>query len=399
MTTNNDGLLLVYWPKQAIEPDFYEHNFALDFCRDFLGNSLKNKGFSFIWYDYEVGRIGDCLTQPANYVLVIKDPLLLLSTYTLSMMMTLIDKDYDAVGPRFSKSNFKSQLANPLFTVFNSTTFEELSMYYKETNKPVAEDVNELDTACILFSSDYILKTGLSALLKNFSSNSFNSSENNLGVLINSFAFSFENKEGHERFDLAALIPQGVKSLLDIGCSQGGLGRTIRKLRPEIAIEGLEITASLADRASLVYNRIHRSSFEKFSSDKTYNCIICGDVLEHLFDPWKQLERIFSLTSNDGCLIISVPNAGHWTLVSDLLQAKFEYLPWGITCITHLRWFTETAIKQAIENAGFSIVLFNREQVEPSPIGKKFISQMVESGFANEQSLLTNGFVIKALKQ
>ena len=398
MAQNKNVSLLVYWPIQQNDPDYYEYNYALDFCRDFLRNSLKNKGFSFIWCDYEVGRIGDSLMHPAEYILVIKDPLLLLSTYTLSMMMTLIDKDYYAVGPRFSKSNFQSQLANPLFTVFNSTTFEELSKYYNKTNKPVAEDVNELNTACILFSSGYISKAGSSAFFKNVSGNSFKSNGSRLGVLLNSYAYSFENTEGHERLDLAALIPQGVKSLLDIGCSQGGLGRTIRKLRPEIAIEGLEINASLANRAALVYNKIHRSSIEEFSPHKSYDCIICGDVLEHLFDPWKQLDRIFKLTNIGGCLIISVPNAGHWTLVSDLLQAKFEYLPWGITCISHLRWFTETSIRQAIENSGFRIELFNHEQIEPSLVGKRFITQMVGSGFGNEQSLLTNGFIIKAVK-
>ena len=108
---------------------------------------------------------------------------------------------------------------------------------------------------------------------------------------------------------------------------------------------------------------------------------------------------MYNLLNPDGCLIASLPNAGHWSLVYDQLQGKFEYLPWGITCITHVRWFTEPSIRQALEEVGFLIEKFERQQIEPSPKGKDFVIKMVETGIGDKQSMLTNEFTILAIKR
>jgi hypothetical protein len=81
------------------------------------------------------------------------------------------------------------------------------------------------------------------------------------------------------------------------------------------------------------------------------------------------------------------------------MHGKFEYLPWGITCVTHLRWFTESSIRKALEDAGFQIENFERQQIEPTPKGKDFINKMVGLGFGDEQSLLTSEFTIRAIKK
>jgi hypothetical protein len=114
-------------------------------------------------------------------------------------------------------------------------------------------------------------------------------------------------------------------------------------------------------------------------------------------NPWIQMPKMSEMIKPGGCLIASLPHAGHWSLVKDILKSKFEYLPIGITCITHLRWFTEESLKTALQDSGFRIDVFNCEQIEPSPEGKKFIFNMVKMGYGNEQSLLRNEFAIRAV--
>jgi len=218
-------------------------------------------------------------------------------------------------------------------------------------------------------------------------------------VLKNSFVFTFKSAYSSERNDLTELIPSGVKSILDVGCFNGGLGKTLRQLRPETEVDDIELSEYYATQASPHYQKVYNCTLEEFQNEKLYDAVICGDLLEHLYDPWKQLDRIHGFLKTGGYLITSLPNAGHWTLVYDLLHGKFEYLPWGISSITHLRWFTESSIRKALEEAGFQIEIFDRQQIEPSPKGMDFIKKMCELGIGDEQSLLTNEFIIRTIKK
>ena len=39
-----------------------------------------------------------------------------------------------------------------------------------------------------------------------------------------------------------------------------------------------------------------------------------------------------------GVVVLSVPNVGHWSVVADLLAGRWDYLPAGLVCVTHLRF-------------------------------------------------------------
>jgi 2-polyprenyl-3-methyl-5-hydroxy-6-metoxy-1,4-benzoquinol methylase len=195
------------------------------------------------------------------------------------------------------------------------------------------------------------------------------------------------------------LIPDRARNVLEVGTAEGRMGKFIKENKPGLIVDGVEINEFLANQAKPFYHSFYHTSFENFTPETTYDSIICGDVIEHMENPWQQIGRMFQMLNPGGCLIASLPNAGHWTLVKDLLFGKFQYLPVGITCITHLRWFTEETIKTALSEAGFVIELLQRQQQVPSPDGKNFIRKMVETGYGNEQSLLTSEFILKATKQ
>jgi 2-polyprenyl-3-methyl-5-hydroxy-6-metoxy-1,4-benzoquinol methylase len=85
--------------------------------------------------------------------------------------------------------------------------------------------------------------------------------------------------------------------------------------------------------------------------------ILILDVLEHLVDPWTILHRI----QNDylklgGKIIISLPNARHFTYVVPLLvKGELKYQERGILDKTHLRFFTRKSGMRMLKEAGLSI--------------------------------------------
>jgi hypothetical protein len=85
--------------------------------------------------------------------------------------------------------------------------------------------------------------------------------------------------------------------------------------------------------------------------------VVIADVLEHLRQPGKLLERIrsASLLREDGFVIISVPNASHQTVVAELLHGDFRYTETGLLDETHVRWFTLRNLTRLLERSGFVV--------------------------------------------
>ena len=56
------------------------------------------------------------------------------------------------------------------------------------------------------------------------------------------------------------------------------------------------------------------------SRPRTFDCVVCGDVLEHLRDPERFLERARDWLSTGGLLVASLPNVRHHSVVTALLE-------------------------------------------------------------------------------
>jgi O-antigen biosynthesis protein len=83
--------------------------------------------------------------------------------------------------------------------------------------------------------------------------------------------------------------------------------------------------------------------------------VIFADVLEHLRDPWKVLQRAAKIVKDDGSIFISIPNVGHNSVIIDLINDKFNYRPTGLLDNTHLRFFTRKSLAQMVVDAGLVI--------------------------------------------
>ncbi len=159
------------------------------------------------------------------------------------------------------------------------------------------------------------------------------------------------------RADMVALVEQPWSSLLDIGCAQGATASFLRDQRPGARAVGVELDPALAAVAAgrldevLVMDAV--SALELLvEQGRTFDLVICGDILEHLSDPWAALKLIRALCPA-GHVLISLPNVAHYSTLVALLREQWPYNTRGIHDQTHLRWFARHNLVQLFDAAGF----------------------------------------------
>jgi glycosyltransferase involved in cell wall biosynthesis len=156
--------------------------------------------------------------------------------------------------------------------------------------------------------------------------------------------------------DLLERIPLTAQSVLDVGCNGGALGTAYRRFNPRALLLGIEPDATAAELAARRLDRVAAVDVERnplpFVLDRPIDCIIYGDVLEHLRDPWAVLRRHAEALSEDGTMVICVPNVHHWSFADRLLRGTWKYEPDGLLDETHLRWFSLDSMREGLEAVG-----------------------------------------------
>lgn len=169
-----------------------------------------------------------------------------------------------------------------------------------------------------------------------------------------------------QRIDILSLIPFNTKSVLDVGCSDGSLGKAIKLHNEKIIVHGIEIHPLMANRAKEKIDRVFVGDASKeidnlISLKYNYDCIIFADILEHLLYPWEVLQRSKLLLNYDGKIIISIPNINYYqTFINLFLKRYWPYEDRGIHDRTHLRFFTIKNIVEMLDNSALKIEKLNR---------------------------------------
>ena len=166
--------------------------------------------------------------------------------------------------------------------------------------------------------------------------------------------------------DLLRLIPPDARVVLEIGCGTGRLCEAFKRINPAIQWSGIEIDRTAAETARTILADVWCGDVANF----TDNCVellyapdvlICGDVLEHLIDPWDVLKRLVSCLAPNAQILASIPNIQHWTIQEAIRKGEFSYSDPGVTTIEslfdrgHLRWFTRKTMRAMFEDAGLHV--------------------------------------------
>jgi 2-polyprenyl-3-methyl-5-hydroxy-6-metoxy-1,4-benzoquinol methylase len=161
------------------------------------------------------------------------------------------------------------------------------------------------------------------------------------------------------RPDVQALVPRGVKRILDLGCSSGALGAELKRTHGAEVV-GIEIDADYAADAATRLDRAINADLEQFFGDPDsvaglgrFDCLIAADVLEHLVDPWSVLARAAALLEPGGVAVVSLPNVRFWETFWQLgWKGEWPRREMGIYDRTHLRFFTAGDACGMLEQAG-----------------------------------------------
>ena len=90
--------------------------------------------------------------------------------------------------------------------------------------------------------------------------------------------------------------------------------------------------------------------------DASFDAILCGDVLEHLADPWRTLRRLSALLVPGGLVIASIPNVQNYRMIRGLLRGRWDYRERGLLDFGHLRFFTWRSIVHLFGQADLDII-------------------------------------------
>jgi 2-polyprenyl-3-methyl-5-hydroxy-6-metoxy-1,4-benzoquinol methylase len=150
--------------------------------------------------------------------------------------------------------------------------------------------------------------------------------------------------KNHGNAPLLALLDNGPRRVLDVGCGAGDNAGLVRAKYPGCEIHGVTHSAAEAEIAKLRMTACWVFDIEKEIpaelSAMRFDAVILSHVLEHLRDPATVLDKFAGLVPRGGCVIIAVPNTLSWRMRCQFLRGNFEYKSDGVLDDTHLRFFT-----------------------------------------------------------
>jgi 2-polyprenyl-3-methyl-5-hydroxy-6-metoxy-1,4-benzoquinol methylase len=200
------------------------------------------------------------------------------------------------------------------------------------------------------------------------------------------------------RTEILPLLPDFSPHVLELGCGSGATLKWLKANRYCSHTCGVELfkdAAALArDGVDIVING-DIESMELDLAANHFDLILCLDVLEHLVDPWRVMQRLVGYLKPGGTIIVSIPNIRNWRALLPLLFAgRWEYADTGILDRTHLRFFTRHSALALVQGSGVQLRAMHRLPLATSP--KSRIANLATLGLFKE--FLTLQYLIAAEK-
>jgi SAM-dependent methyltransferase len=178
----------------------------------------------------------------------------------------------------------------------------------------------------------------------------------------------------HCRPEVVGLLPETARQVLDIGCGAGRVGETIKQ-RQQAHVTGIELDAAAAALAKMRLDRVLEGNIEHMTlpfEPAEFDAVVCGDILEHLRDPLVLLRKVRTWLRPGGCIVASIPNVRHHSVVRGLINGNWTYESAGLLDGDHVRFFTRREIEKLFFRAGFDLLT---TQVVPGPGYEEWVGQ------------------------
>jgi precorrin-6B methylase 2 len=158
--------------------------------------------------------------------------------------------------------------------------------------------------------------------------------------------------------DLPRLIQPDAHVVPEVGCGTVALAEAYRRINPQVRYYGIEKhpaaaeVASSSGRADQVLTgdvgTIELDALGLSDTQLCVDCLVLGDVLEHMVDPWSALARF---VRDGGQVLACIPDAQHFPALVNLLRRKWQYQDERLLDRTHLRFFTLSGVQELFAGA------------------------------------------------
>ncbi len=161
--------------------------------------------------------------------------------------------------------------------------------------------------------------------------------------------------------DLLHLLPPDARLVVEIGCGAGALGAAYKRVNPTGRYLGVESHQPAAERAAGRLDRVVSGAADAVGPEQlgiergSLDCLVYGEVLEHLADPWELVRRQAPWLRPGGMVLACLPNVQHWTVLVELLRGRWRYEDEGVLDRTHLRFFTLEGAQDLFSRAGLQV--------------------------------------------
>ncbi|PLY09873.1 MAG: class I SAM-dependent methyltransferase [Arcobacter sp.] len=169
--------------------------------------------------------------------------------------------------------------------------------------------------------------------------------------------------EGADRNEMIRFITNSPKTSLEVGCREAKHSKLLKETFPSlketwgIEPDNNEILIKQAETNLDYFINDYLTTDTPGLSKKYFDLIVFNDVLEHMYDPWEVLIMTKELLTENGIIVVSLPNIRHRSVLIDLIfKDKFEYKDQGILDVTHIRFFTETTMKKLLADCGYEVL-------------------------------------------
>jgi methionine biosynthesis protein MetW len=205
---------------------------------------------------------------------------------------------------------------------------------------------------------------------------------------------------------------QGGK-ILDIGCGDGFISALIRK-KTKAMMHGIDISRTCVKEARKrnINAKLFDVSKGKLPYSRNYfDAVLCGDILEHIYDTEGLIDSVYKILKPHGYVIVSVPNIASWYNRFFLLigwmpiwiessSKTYTGNPFLKEGVGHIHGFTKKSLIDLLKFKGLYI-----ENVKGSPMladgtrskKKETIWNKVDTLFSKRPSL-SSTIIVKARK-
>lgn len=200
---------------------------------------------------------------------------------------------------------------------------------------------------------------------------------------------SFIDYYGEVRADVLPYLEGAGRDVLEVGCGRGATGQLLQE-KLGCRVTGIEMNPVVARAAAEVLHEVIQGDVQTLEFDGRFDVVLALELFEHLVEGERFLERASRWLRPGGRIVLSVPNVGHYSLIEDLLEGRWDYLPIGLLCYTHYRFFTRFTLDQWLHRCGFEQFEIIAQKTELPDVFRS----LPEALPVDLESLATSGFFV-----